>query len=211
MAASRKGLTLIEALIVVVVIAILAALGYMGVEEYVASAKATKIIMNLHTLKKALWAWYADNSNKVMPDGRVKMGTGNPQPIQNAQNSLNLNRYLKRLGASKIKFQPATTEKITIEGTNKSFSRGVTDLEKGCYGVCDDGTTVTIKDNNFEAKENRNIWYVGYRFQENEGKVREKIRGRMKASGGLWLGTADAHPVPAISTNPEEAVWLRVR
>ena len=209
--AMRKGLTLIEALIVTVVIAVLSALGYLGVDEYIASAEATKIIMNLHTLRKATWAWYADNREKVMPDGRVKMGTGSPQPIQNAQNSLHLDKYLKRLGASSIKFKSATKEKITIEGTNKSFERGVTDLEEGCYGVCDDGTTVTIKDNKFETEENRNIWYVGYRFKGNEGKVREKIRGRIKTAGGLWLGTADAHPVPAIRTNPEEAVWLKVR
>ena len=213
MAVARKGLTLIEALIVIVVIAILAALGYMGVEEYVTSAKATKIIMNLHTMREALWEWYVDNKDKVQADGQVKIN-GSAQPIQHWQrnnDSMKLGQYLKRLGASSIKFKPSVTETIKIEGTSKSTTRGKTDLYEGCYGVCDDGTTVTISNNNFVKTENRNIWYVGYRFMENEGKVREKIRGRMKTAGGIWLGTSDAHPVPENSSNPEEAVWLRVR
>ena len=211
---THRGFTLIEALIVMAVIAILAALGTLGVDEYVTSAKATKIIMNLHTMKKALWEWYVDNRDKVQADGKVKLGTGNPRPIQELQinnDSLNLSKYLKRLGASKIKFKSTVPETITMEGTGEKTTRGKTDLYEGYYGVCDDGTTVTVNNNNFEKAENRNIWYVGYRFTSDEGAVREKIRGRMKTAGGLRLGTADAHPIPEGSDKLEEAVWLKVR
>ena len=210
---THRGFTLIEALIVMAVIAILAALGTLGVDEYVTSAKATKIIMNLHTMKKALWEWYVDNRDKVQADGKVKIN-GSAQPIQHWQrngDSMKLGQYLKRLGASKIKFKSTVTETITMEGTGKKTTRGKTDLDEGCYGVCDDGTTITVNNNNFEKAENRNIWYVGYRFTSDEGAVREKIRGRMKSSGGLRLGTADAHPIPEGSDKLEEAVWLKVR
>ena len=207
----RRGFTLIEALVSMAVIAILAALGYMGVDEYVTSAKATKIIMNLHTLKKALWEWYVDNRSKVQADGRVKMNNGDPHPIQEWQRNsdgLNLSKYLKRLGASGIKFNPTYTETFKDEETGTETTRQNTDLSVGYYGVCDDGTTLHADGT---KTVDRNTWYVGYRFKTDEGAVREKIRGRMKSAGGIWLGTADAHPVPEGSNNPEQAVWLKVR
>ena len=209
---THRGFTLIEALIVVAVIAILAALGTLGVDEYVTSAKATKIIMNLHTMKKALWEWYVDNRSKVQADGRVKMNNGDPQPIQQWQKNsdgLNLSKYLKRLGASGIKFNPTYSAKYTYGDTE--VTRQNTDLTEGYYGVCDKGTTVDSNDTQVTTTVDRNTWYVGYRFKTDEGAVREKIRGRMKSAGGIWLGTADAHPVPTGSDNPEQAVWLKVR
>ncbi|MBQ6419301.1 MAG: prepilin-type N-terminal cleavage/methylation domain-containing protein [Synergistaceae bacterium] len=210
---TRRGFTLIEALVSMAVIAILAALGYMGVDEYVTSAKATKIIMNLHTVKKALWEWYADNKDKVQSDGRVKIGN-DTKPIQEWQRSdkeraaFNFAVYLKRLGASGIKFETSYIETITNEETGATTKRQNTDLSVGYYGICDYGTRIHA-DNSKTV--DRNTWYVGYRFTKNEDAVREKIRGRLKSAGGIWLGTADAHPVPETSTNPEEAVWLKVR
>ncbi|MBQ7169279.1 MAG: prepilin-type N-terminal cleavage/methylation domain-containing protein [Synergistaceae bacterium] len=198
----RKGLTLIEALIVTVVIAVLAAMGYLGVDEYIASAKATKIIMNLHTLRKALWAWYVDNREKVQQDGRVKIGSST-QPIQQWQrnsDSLKLGSYLKRLGSSGLKFYQ-TSKDQTVTG------RQTTDLVEGYYGVCDGGTSRDAKGN--ETASYRNDWYAGYRFKDDEDAVRTKIIGRLKSSGGLWLGTADAHETP--KGDNSQAVWIKVR
>lgn len=208
----RRGFTLIEALISMAVIAILAALGYMGVDEYVTSAKATKIIMNLHTLKKALWEWYVDNRQWVQTDGRVTIITSpdkdildnaNTKPIQEwGDENLKISNYLKRLGASGINMNTKQTVKykngLTITNTS---------LKPGCYGVCDGGTSKDIN-NNVKAKL-RNEWYVGYCFEKNEGGVREKIKGRLKSAGGLWLGTPDAHENPY--EDESAAVWLKVR
>ena len=198
----RRGFTLIETLIVVAVIAILAALGTLGVDEYVTSAKATKIIMNLHTLQKALWAWYVDNSSKVQPDGRVKIGTGT-SPIQEWQKNsdrLNLGNYLKRFGASGIKFYQTKPDE-SVSG------RSTTDLVEGYYGICDGGTSRDAKGK--ETGNFRNDWYAGYRFNTDEAAVRAKVISRLDSSGGLWLGTADAHPTP--NGDNAQAVWLKVR
>ena len=209
----RKGLTLIEMLVVIAVIAILATLGFLGVDEYVTSAKATVIINNLHTLKKALWEWYADNSNRVaqftgkingsdVKAGMVNMGSGY-HPIQELQrngDNLKLSQYLKRLGASGIKFYQ-TTKDGTVAG------RQTTDLVEGYYGICDGGTSRDAKGN--ETGAFRDKWYAGYRFTKDEDAVRKKILGRLKSAGDIWLGTADAHETP--KGDNAQAVWLKVR
>ena len=214
----RRGFTLIEALVSMAVIAILAALGYMGVDEYVTSAKATKIIMNLHTIKKALWEWYVDNSEKVAKHtgtingeevlaGMVNMGSGyHPiQEIQINKDSIHLSNYLKRLGTSGIRFNPTVTD-----SNDNYLGRKNTNLTKGYYGICDGGT-VKSKDKSgkiFDSERHREDWYVGYCFNDNEKAVRQKINGRLKSGGGLKFGTADAHWV---SEDKAEAVWLKVR
>lgn len=193
-------MTLIEVLVVTLVIAVLSAMGYLGVNDYLASAKATKIIMNLHTLKKALWSWYVDNRDKVQSNGRVKIGKS-ILPIQNWQidgkNSLKLSVYLKRLGSSGINFYPTKSDD-TVAG------RTTTNLREGCYGICDGGT---LKGD--EKDSYRNNWYAGYRFKDDEDAVRKKILGRLESSGGLWMGTADAHETP--NGDNAQAVWLKVR
>ncbi|MBQ6666268.1 MAG: prepilin-type N-terminal cleavage/methylation domain-containing protein [Synergistaceae bacterium] len=211
----RRGFTLIEALVSMAVIAILAALGYMGVDEYVTSAKATKIIMNLHTVKKALWEWYVDNSEKVAKytgtingkevlAGMVNMG-GGYRPIQEIQinnDGIHLSNYLKRLGTSGIRFNPTVTDSNDIYNGRKN-----TNITKGYYGICDGGT-IKSTDKKTDLERHREDWYVGYCFNDNESAVRAKIKGRMKSGGGLRFGTADAHWV---SEDKAEAVWLQVR
>ena len=63
--AKRKGFTLVELLIVIVVIGILSAMMMLSSTEAVSSAKAAKIINDLRNLKTAALAWYADNLDYV--------------------------------------------------------------------------------------------------------------------------------------------------
>ena len=210
----RRGFTLIETVTVIVVIAILAALGMLGVDEFVASAKATKIINNLYTLQKATWAWYADNKDKVTTytgkingknwvAGMVMLDGVNPHPIQElSDEQLKLSKYIERVeSGTKINLNHV---KQTVPGT----SRVSTYLGVGYYGICDGGT-VRDKNNSSVVKEyRRNLWYAGYRFKPGEEKVKEKIKGRMK-SIGILFGTADAHL--GEKEGAEDAVWLRVR
>ncbi|MDY6399689.1 MAG: type II secretion system protein [Synergistales bacterium] len=55
----RKGFTLVELLIVIVVIGVLSAMMMISSTEAVSSAKATKIINDMTQLKKATTAWYS--------------------------------------------------------------------------------------------------------------------------------------------------------
>ena len=209
----RSGFTMVETLIVIVVIAILAALGMLGVDEFVASAKATKIINNLYTLKTATWAWYADNKQNVtqykgtfrgnsVVAGMVAIGN-KVKPIQEwGDKDLKLSQYIERVeSGTKINLNHV---KQTVPGT----SRVSTYLGVGYYGICDGGTVRDQNNSNVVKEYRRNLWYAGYRFKPGEEKVKEKIKGRMK-SIGIFLGTADAHL--GEKEGAEDAVWLRVR
>ena len=61
----RKGFTLVELLIVIVVIGVLSAMMMLSSTEAVTSAKASNIISNLTQLKKAVLSWYVDNLDKI--------------------------------------------------------------------------------------------------------------------------------------------------
>ncbi len=209
----RKGFTLIETLIVVAVIAILVKMAIIGVDEFISTAKATKIINNLYTLRAATWAWYADNKQNVIQytgtfrgksvvAGMVAIGD-TVNPIQEwGDKDLKLSQYIGRVeSGTKINLNNV---KQTVPGT----SRVSTYLGVGYYGICDGGT-VRDKNNSSVVKEyRRNLWYAGYRFKPGEEKVKEKIKGRMK-SIGILFGTADAHL--GEKEGAEDAVWLRVR
>ena len=61
----RKGFTLVELLIVIVVIGILSAMMMLSSTEAVGSAKASNIISNLRNLKTAALAWYIDSMDAL--------------------------------------------------------------------------------------------------------------------------------------------------
>ena len=201
MKTKRNGFTLVELLIVIVVIGVLSAMMMLSSSESVSTAKATNIINNLQILERATVAWYADNRDKVLKDGTVKIGNAT-HPIQEWKDKdLKLSKYITNTNGAQINLN--TT--VSVTGTNRKN----TELGIGCYGVCDGGTDI---DENGNQKTDpgswhRKVWYVGYRFTEGEDAVREKIRGRLKSSG-LVFGTADAHLDP--KGNNDAAVWLRV-
>ena len=195
----RKGFTLIELLVVIVVIGILAAMMSLTASEFIASAKASNIIANLTTLKKATLAWYLDNLDKiVMTDqknptryaGTVLIGDKS-QPVQQWKDSeIHLSSYINNMGSTGINLNNTKTVKYA-DGTTKTN----TNMAPGYYGICDAGNG------------KRTTWYVGYCFKEDEARVREKIIGR-KDSVGIWLGTADAHENK--NEDNSAAVWMLV-
>ena len=201
----RKGFTLVEMVIVIGVLMILLGLFTMSSTETITTAHATRILNNLRVMKTAVLAWYRDNRDKVITI--TVSDTKNPgmvningiHPIQEiGDNELKLSVYLEDLGGSGINL----SNKETVSyGTS---SRQNTLLQPGCYGVCDGGT----EEISGKKYYHRDTWYVGYRFKDNEGPVREKIRARLKSNAGMWLGTGDAHV--DYNRSNEEAVWLKV-
>ena len=66
----RKGFTLVELLIVIVVIGILSAMMMLSSTEAVSSAKANNVVSNLRNIKTAVLSWYADNLDKVVLENK---------------------------------------------------------------------------------------------------------------------------------------------
>ena len=60
----RKGFTLVELLIVIVVIGILSAMMMISSSEAVASAKATNIVANLRAMQVAALSYYEEHSER---------------------------------------------------------------------------------------------------------------------------------------------------
>ena len=73
---TRKGFTLVELLIVIVVIGILSAMMMLSSTEAVSSAKANNIVNNLRNWKTAALSWYVDNIDRITPAGKVKNESG---------------------------------------------------------------------------------------------------------------------------------------
>lgn len=198
----RRGLTLISLLIVILVIGILATMMMYSSSEAVATAKAAKILANLHLLRRAAIAWYADNRDKVRPNGMVKID-GKEQPIQQfSDKELKLGSYLSNLGGAGINVNEFTAKPNNNTGNIDTY------LQKGCYRIFDGGTEVS-SDKKTKTAYHRNVWYVGYRFLDGEEKVKEKIKGRLK-SAGVEFGTADAHINTYENDDHFAAVWMRV-
>lgn len=61
----RRGFTLLELLIVMVVIGVLSAMIMFAADEAITSAKASNIIANLRNLKTAVLAWHADSFDQI--------------------------------------------------------------------------------------------------------------------------------------------------
>ena len=81
---TRKGFTLVELLIVIVVIGILSAMMMLSSTEAVASAKANNIVSNLRNMKTAVLSYYADNMDLFAKTPTTKISTADVLPYLNS-------------------------------------------------------------------------------------------------------------------------------
>ena len=76
----RKGFTLVELLIVIVVIGILSAMVMMSSTEAVTSSRASNIVSNLRNVKAAALALYSDSIDKLIANPDIEISIEDVQP-----------------------------------------------------------------------------------------------------------------------------------
>lgn len=171
----RKGFTLVELLIVIVVIGILSAMMMLSSTEAVTSARASNIVSNLRNFKTAAMAMYVDYLDN-MDAGNPPVGTAWPdEPAAKAA-------------------VPATDEvhKLLVKYMNKGDSKtGDADIDhyyivKGT--MTREGETTAVP-----------AYYVAYNLV-TDLRVSQKLAGRAKSVGLLATKTVD-NSTTATTTN----------
>ncbi|MBQ7577740.1 MAG: type II secretion system protein [Synergistaceae bacterium] len=120
---ARKGFTLVELLIVIVVIGILSAMMMLSSTEAMSSAKASNIASNLRNLKTATLAWYADHTDWVSPDLKVSGGKEIESIVGTESGKANILKYFNNEGSMVLNGQPTAGE-YGVRSATISSKRG---------------------------------------------------------------------------------------
>ena len=164
----RKGFTLVELLIVIVVIGVLSTMMMLSSTEAVTSAKAAKIISNMRNLKTATLAWYTDNFNKIVPlNGQYGIGYG---IIQSNGQTVSMNDFFKN-----------NTSEILAYLSNGNNSGAMTLKTKRDTNIVADD--YVIKDVDTYKK-----WYICY-YVGNDKRLQEKLASKAESLGMLGIKT----------------------
>ena len=156
----KKGFTLVELLIVIVVIGILSAMMMLSSNEAVSSAKAARIINDLRNWRTAAMAWYIDNLDKVDVNGKIIKADGSKGNFADSVNIMEIAKYF--------------SNSFTQDGSNTRFAK---DGHGGRYYV----------DHNTIQGSNAFRWFIGYEMPTNDKKLQEKLEAKAAtAAGGLY-------------------------
>ena len=196
MANRKKGFTLVELLIVIVVIGVLSAMMMLSSTEAVSSAKAANIINNLRNWKTATLEWYADNLDRVTEKGQIREATSL------ATGDAKYGDFATNIKASDI---------VPYVGSNfKSID------DKGNAWDSTNGRFYTdhVKRKN-SSNIDCNVWLIAYQMPTNDAVLKEKLKARAKTAGLLWksgndTGTYDAEQVKNIGGGGSDSVWIEV-
>ncbi|MBQ9389986.1 MAG: prepilin-type N-terminal cleavage/methylation domain-containing protein [Synergistaceae bacterium] len=182
----KKGFTLVEIIIVLVVIGILSAGMMIGADEAATTAKATKIITDMQTLRDAAIAWYIDNKHNIIMTGddskryAIRTGTNTQEDIQTY-----FSGYGKLKRAAQQEFRRYFEGGVSIQRINVSNLSGYYGTEKaGDYALLNNKHITDQKPFNKD-------WYVACcvanKDSENK-KLKNKLKGRAEASGLIGKG-----------------------
>ena len=163
----RKGFTLVELLIVIVVIGVLSTMMMLSSTEAVSSAKAATIISNMRNIKTAALEFYADNMSALTQDG-------NDTKIDASKISGTKASGKDFLGAI-VNQDPSLIKKYLGNNDNFSLNENSNTNENNCnkggYAV--------------HCANKGTMWYVVYRFADNETSLKGKIKSRAASIGLL--------------------------
>ena len=195
---NKKGFTLVELLIVIVVIGVLSAMMMLSSTEAVSSARAASIINDMRVLKTAVLEWYADNHERVGKFGDeyyiytdiTKKGKSKGkflgEYIETKEGKADIEKYLGNSGANLLGDPHSGLNKLFGSYFLTSETRG--EVSK----AVSEGTAE-------KQKHTGCSWYVGYRFRTNEDKVKEKLQARATSLGligGSIKNVSDTYEAP---------------
>lgn len=164
----RKGFTLVELLIVIVVIGILSAMMIFSSTEAVSSAKAAKIIGDMTNLRKATMSWYVDNIDRVK-ERKSSDGKNKEYKFEIKGKEEVFSDFVNKGGGDEILKYISNGSSIKLQNKKKS--------EEGDYVL------IAML---FSSK-----WYICYNLGDKSSRLKEKLAGR-KSSIGL-LGSENVN------------------
>ncbi len=190
---ARRGFTLVELLIVIVVIGILSAMMMLSSTEAVTSAKASNIISNLRNLKTAVTAWYLDHMELLEIDsnyefqGKAKSATG--KRYYEHKTVGNFASYSEAGRKDILRYLNNDNIELNVDGNSS---------KEGHYRVFD----TSADGSNKQDRSRKNLWFVCYHMG-NDTRLKQKIAGRTKSLG--LLKNADEY-----YDGKANEVWLKV-
>ncbi|MBR0168104.1 MAG: type II secretion system protein [Synergistaceae bacterium] len=168
----KKGFTLVELLIVIVVIGILTVGMFIAASEMEATAKTAKIINDLRVLRTAFQHWYFDNS-------------GN---IQEAASNASDKGYHLVIDGKEIRFHEAL--KSDNYGVKRYLGNSHFDLNNG---KSDDWQNMyaTVGGYSVYLGFTNTVGYVVYRISDKSdnsdySRLRDKLKSRAKSAGLVY-------------------------
>ncbi len=171
----KKGFTLLELLIVIVVIGVLAAMMLMASSEMESTARATKIINDLKQLETAVMSWYWDNYGTLALSDKNGYTVGG----NSAQNK-------EGVAVDGIQFHVQKDNTIITKylgnpnfSLNEGNSAFKSEAKDGLFAKLN-GYSVYAGNSNYEL-------YVFYRLSndstgKDNARLREKLKGRAKSA-----------------------------
>ena len=168
----KKGFTLVELLIVIVVIGILTAGMFMAAQEMEATARTAQIINDLRVLKTAAQHWYFDNEQEI---------------FEAASNASDKGYHIKINGKDTRLHDALQSDshgiKSYLSNSNFNLNTGKKDDWQNMYAVTG-GYSVYLGFTN-------TVCYVVYRISDNSkmkdnALLRNKLKGKAKSVGLVY-------------------------